>query len=356
MDMHPSVVGCTRALCLAFALVSGAAMGNHYILCQQNKDKCVFEASRAYISNYESNDVTVVDTATATVVAVVDVGKPASTVAVNPVAQRAYAADSRNVTVIDTATDQVIANIPYNDIGLPLSTAAAINATGTRLYVTDVGHGGIAVIDTATNAVIAHVFTRHQHFGIAVSPDGSRVYATSVYDDYVTVFDTATNTVVADIAIDNPYYSPPILAGDFSAGPLGIAVNPAGTRVYVANVFLRDNASLNFYVSVIDTSSNTIIANVPTGPVEPRGIAMNASGTRVYLSSGAVIDTATNAVIGTIPASSRGLAFDPIGGRILAPREEPPSLLIIDVQTGVVVQSVPLDGTPFAFGQFVGGQ
>ena len=78
---------------------------------------------------------------------------------------------------------------------------------------------------------------------------------------------------------------------------LTIAVNPACTRVYVANA-----SSGN--VSVIDTATNTVIgAPIPVG-TGPRPIAVNPAGTRVYVvnwesDNVSVIDTATNTVVGT---------------------------------------------------------
>ena len=63
-------------------------------------------------------------------------------------------------------------------------------------------------------------------------------------DDTVSVIDTTTDVVVATIAV-----------GDL---PGGVSVNPAGTRVYVANIFSDD-------VSVVDTATNTVVATVPAG-------------------------------------------------------------------------------------------
>ena len=58
-------------------------------------------------------------------------------------------------------------------------------------------------------------------------------YITNAASETVSVIDTASNTVVATVRV--------------SSGPIGVAVNPSGTRVYVAN--LTSNS-----VSVIDTA------------------------------------------------------------------------------------------------------
>ena len=54
-----------------------------------------------------------------------------------------------------------------------------------------------------------------------------------------------------------------------------VAVNPSGTRVYVAN---RNSEN----VSVIDTMTNTVITTIPVGEGTD-GIAMTPDGTKIYV-------------------------------------------------------------------------
>ncbi|MBI3329253.1 MAG: YncE family protein [Nitrospinae bacterium] len=89
-------------------------------------------------------------------------------------------------------------------------------------------------------------------------------------------------------------------------GPNGVAVHPAGTRVYVADFDIGK-------VSVIDTTSNTVLATVPVG-TNPNGVAVHPAGTRIYVAnqgsnSVSVIDTATHTVIATVPVGSHPRAF-----------------------------------------------
>ena len=69
-------------------------------------------------------------------------------------------------------------------------------------------------------------------------------YITNLTGNAVSVLYTATNTVVATVPV--------------GTAPVGVAVNPAGTRVYVAN--LNSNT-----VSVLDTAINAVVATVPIG-------------------------------------------------------------------------------------------
>jgi YVTN family beta-propeller protein len=107
----------------------------------------------------------------------------------------------------------------------------------------------------------------------------------------VSVIDTTTNTVVATVAV-SPF--------PFLNSPFGVAITPDGTRAYVT-IPLEDS------VAVIDTASNTVIGTVTlvagSGPV---GVAITPDGTRAYVTnlfvnSVSVIDTASNTVLATVP-------------------------------------------------------
>ena len=87
--------------------------------------------------------------------------------------------------------------------------------------------------------------------------------------------------------------------------PVGVAVTPDGTRVYVANYVTNT-------VSVIARPGNTVVATVAVGN-GPGGIAVTPDGTHAYVTIGSnsvsVIATATNTVVGLpIPVGFSPLA------------------------------------------------
>src|SRR4051812_28312110 len=81
----------------------------------------------------------------------------------------------------------------------------ALSPDGARAYVTLQSNLGpsrdaLAVVDTATNAIIARISGVVQPFGVVVTPDGAHVYVVNSYAlnglNAVSVIDTATNTIV----------------------------------------------------------------------------------------------------------------------------------------------------------------
>lgn len=153
----------------------------------------------------------------------------------------------------------------------------------------------------------------------------SRAYITNAASDTVSVIDTTSNTVVATVPV-----------GD---GPYGVAVNPAGTRAYVTNANSNN-------VSVLDTATNTVIATVPVG-FSPYGVALNPYGTRAYVTNGgsnsvSVIDTASNTVVATVPVGNGplGVAVDPGGTRVYVANNNSGTLSVINTTSNTVIATV----------------
>ncbi|TPG25219.1 Ig-like domain-containing protein [Mycolicibacterium hodleri] len=140
---------------------------------------------------------------------------------------------------------------------------------------------------------------------VVVTPDGSTIYVTNFgryvssgqphVGDSVSVIDTASNTVIKTIQVGNH--------------PLGLAITPNGSTVYVGNF---DDST----VSVISTATNTVVGTIPVGAL-PRTVVVTADGVHVLVASGSivsepipvvlsVIDTATNTVSKTIRLTDIG--------------------------------------------------
>ena len=83
---------------------------------------------------------------------------------------------SNTVSVINTATNTVVATIPVGSVPQLL----AVSPDGTRVYVPNQGSNTVSVINTATNTVVATIPVGSQPVGAGVSPDGARVYVTNI--------------------------------------------------------------------------------------------------------------------------------------------------------------------------------
>jgi YVTN family beta-propeller protein len=330
-------------------------------------------AQNAYITNANSNNVSVINTATNTVIATIPVGSGPLGVAVTPDRSKVYVANSDNtVSVINTATNSVTIAIPvpspnpFHPGGL---TGVAVTPDSSKVYVVNFGEGfqigapgTVSVIDTATNTVTTTMPIDRGaagtagSYGVAVTPDGSKVYIANNSADTVSVIDTATFTVSATIPI--------------ACCPFGVAVSPDSTKVYVTS---DDEAG---DVSVIDTAMNTVTGRIQVGGVAPIGIAVSPNGSRLYVAtllsnSVSVIDTATNTKIATIPVGQLqqhdrfpyGIALTSNGSKVYVANscstiggvcfDATDSVSVIDTATNTVTDTIQVGMNPLAFGIFI---
>lgn len=83
--------------------------------------------------------------------------------------------DGEDVSLIDTATQTVVSTVPGVDAS-PQHVAYAPD--GRHLYTANAGDGTVTVVDTATGEVTARVPTGATPTSVAVLPDGSRALVT----------------------------------------------------------------------------------------------------------------------------------------------------------------------------------
>jgi YVTN family beta-propeller protein len=137
--------------------------------------------------------------------------------------------NDNTVSVIDTASNSVVATIPVG--GFP--DGVATTPDGIRAYVTNAFDSTVSVIDTASNKVIATIPVGSAPAGVAITPDGTRpiehddhrhqslAYVANEADNTVSVIDTVSNTVVDTIPV--------------RPEPNGVVITSDGTHAYVTN-------------------------------------------------------------------------------------------------------------------------
>jgi len=149
------------------------------------------------------------------------------------------------------------------------------------------------------------------------------VWVTNQRSNSISVMDSATNAVIANVpAGQNPQW---------------LAAGPAGTRVYVST-HAESNDGL---VTVIDTSTYKIVANIPVGK-NPTGLVVNPGGTRLYvLNSGdntmSIIDTGTNAIVGQpvpVGAGPYDVVVSPDGKQLYVSAESAGAIQVLDAANG----------------------
>ncbi len=277
-----SVKSVLASLCWSFAMIAGGARLAH-------------AQSFAYVVNQNSGNVSVISTASNTVVTTVTVGNNPQGIAATPNGSLVYVTNTNDNTfsVISTASNTVTATValPATD-SQPFAVAFA--PSGTYAYIVS-GHT-ISVINTATNTVTATVPATAGTCcldgpGVAVSPTGSYLYVALGLGN-IAVISTATNQVVATVSTTG---------GQRGTGPAFLAITPDGTLGYTA---LTGPA----VVSVFSTSTNMPVTTINVGN-NPNGVAITRNGDFAYVTNYndgtvSVISTASNTVVATVPVGN----------------------------------------------------
>ncbi|NVN92510.1 MAG: hypothetical protein HXX11_18200 [Desulfuromonadales bacterium] len=220
---------------------------------------------------------------------------------------------------------------------IPLAILSTIAAHAAPFaYVTNpLDAGKVVVVDTATNMTVGSpISVGAQPIGIAMNPSGTRLYVANNTSNTVSVIDTETSAVIATIPV--------------GLVPWGIAVNPTGTGyVYVANI--GGNS-----VSVIDQATNSVVKTIGVGH-DPVGVAVNPVGSRAYvtcsrndINSVYIINTNTDTevghlVLGTFPYA---VAVSPDSTRVYVTNRDSHSVSVIDATVPVVIKTISVGASP----------
>lgn len=166
---------------------------------------------------------------------------------------------------------------------------------------------------------------------VAVNPDGTKVYVANSGEGTVNVINTATNEVSATVRVGRM--------------PAAVAVHPDGSTVYVTNWGEGT-------VSVINASSNTVSRTIPIGG-GPDGVVVHPDGTKAYVTAWNmgeinVIDTSTNTVSQTvgIGGGPGRPAVSPDGTRLYVADSWDDIMRIIDTSTMEVTDTITVGSSP----------
>lgn len=231
--------------------------------------------------------------------------------------------DSDDISVIDPDSMSAVAvNDASTDFTLNEPRNLAVNHDGSLIYIPGRFSNNVVYLDPAIPGLSIEISDTSfdEPYAVAFSDDQNEAWVVNKKGGgsdvgSITVINTSNHTVKT--TIDDTTFS----------SPEGIAV--ANGKAYVAN---RGNGS----VSIVSVSSRTVLDTIQVGG-EPRYAVATPSGNFVYISnsSGNItkIRTSDDAVVKTIAVNgSRNLAVSPDGTKMYAPTQSN-SVFIVNVST-----------------------
>lgn len=249
--------------------------------------------NKAFVANQGSNTITAIDGRSGATTTI-SVGNAPAAVAVNPVTGTVYVANSRSnsVTAINEATNSTV-TVPTGSSPVAL----AVNPATNMVYVADQGSNDVTVINGTTNAT-STIPAGSSPGAVGVDPATNRIYVANMGSDDVTAIDGATGTT-SRIPVGTT--------------PVAVAVNPVTNKIYVVNKDSND-------VNVIDGAS--LSRSSVTVGFFPLALAINLATNKIYVAGNGdndvtVIDGANNST-NTVPGGTSpvSLAVNPVTGKI----------------------------------------
>ena len=287
----------------------------------------------------------------------------------------------RQVLRLTFLTFIMMAVVAIGSTGVQWSASPSLAGSGPGpfAYVANNSSGQVSVIDLTTEAEVTAIATGGSPYWVAISSNGATVAASLHNSTGVALIDATTNTLLG-------------VVGGVGSEPEAVAVNSAGTRVYVADesgeeLFVVDVASEMVTAGPIDLSatcsepenmvispddaflyitcagfSNSNVIRVATagfaitvvagGLNDPHGLALNATGTRLYYTDGTDAfewNTGTQTDTGTTYLACE-LYFGAVSpdGATLYCKMEFGDLRIYNVADGSLLASVATGGSAVA--------
>ncbi|HEY1679834.1 MAG TPA: hypothetical protein VGG04_19110 [Candidatus Sulfotelmatobacter sp.] len=213
--------------------------------------------NRIYVANLNSNNVSVIDGNSDTVIATVSVGNGPSDIGINTVTNMIYVSNSgaNTVSVVDGGSNTVVATIS----GLSFPIRVSVNAVTNQVFVVNNNKNSVSVIDGSSNSIITTIPVGSGSFGIRVNSATNLAYVTNLYAGTISVIDGQSDTVTSTFTLPQP------------ANPGNIALDPITNELLVTDGF-------NSKVYVINASSGALLGTItgsgklpfapPTGIVE----------------------------------------------------------------------------------------
>jgi YVTN family beta-propeller protein len=209
-----------------------------------------------YVSNEGGNNVSVIEAATSAPVASIPIASGPMGVAFDSSNGDVYVANSESnaATIIDPTTNKVVGSIPVGSSPWDI----IYDSSNGNIYTTNEGSNNVSVIDGSSNLVVANVPTGGTPTSICFQAGSNSLYVANPDSNSVTVFSSSTNSPVTTVATSRPY-------------PRGVVCDPEDGLTYV----MDEQAGI---VDMINDTTNALVGNFPVGTNPNYGILDTLNG------------------------------------------------------------------------------
>jgi len=213
----------------------------------------------------------------------------------------------------------------------------ALNPVRNLIYVTNFASDEVWVVDPATHTTVGRPFYAGvEPLGIAVSPAGDKIFVTNMGPGLVKVVNAKDYALLDDIKV--------------GATPSNVVVSPKGSMAFVTNFGKGKIGRVDF----VDTTSHRVVAELEVG-IRPLAAAVSSAGDFLYVVCGGsnevyAIDVAGKKIVQQIPVgiTPDGVALSPDGNTLYVANSGSNDLSVIDLVDNTEKKRVPVGNSPFS--------
>jgi YVTN family beta-propeller protein len=306
---------------------------------------------------------------------------------------------SNNVSVINATTDHVVTNIPVGST----PDAVAYDAATGMVFVSNWGTANVSVINDTSNLVVKNIPVGGSPDGVTYDSAKGEIFVADKLTNNLSVINDTSDTVTLSIAMpvgpslapDYPYalvydgakgeifvaasepLSPPyqyelalvyndtnnslaanVNIGNYSDGTLSVAYDFGRGQVFFTNAYSGLDNEYSGTTTVISDSSNTVVAKVGVDLDDPDAVGYDSGLGEVFVgnygqhdiqSNVSVVNDSTDTITATIPVGIQpdGITYDPVNGDVLvadygggnvtviSPAATPPTYAITFTESGL---------------------
>jgi YVTN family beta-propeller protein len=329
-----------------------------------------------FVTDSGTNEVSVINDSSNTVVATINVGVDPLGIALDPVLDELFVANSgsNSVSVLSAASNSVVASVTVGDVPY----GVVYDSANADVYVTNSQDGNISAISAASNTVSQTVTVGLDPYGIAYDSGQGELFVADEGSGSVTVVSDVSDTSVANISLGSGLVSPDGLAYDSAQGEVFVAdtaLNSVGvisdvTNIEIANLtvgtspsgIVYDGALGEVYVSNFETNNVSVLAG-STGDLvattnlayTPSGVAYDPAKGEIFVTNDesqgvvSVISDTSNQIVATVNVGQFPVAaaYDPANAEVFVSNSGSNSVSVIDVANNSVISTVQVGASPF---------
>jgi YVTN family beta-propeller protein len=265
---------------------------------------------RVYVANTNSGTVSVLDGRSDAVIATVNVGKRPYVLAANPIENKVYVSNTFSdlLTIIDGKTNTT------STVKTGSADAIDVDSKRNQVYLLGYESSSLTVLDGVDRSLSKMPAGAMHLWAMAIDEAAATLFVTRIGNADIVAIDAHSHSLT------------PIGTGQL---PCAIAANERTRRLYVANC--GDDS-----VTIIDETKRAAIKTIQVGS-HPQALAVDAKNNLIYVANThgdgvTVIDGSGNQVVATLPAGTNpyAMAVDADGGTLFVANLGEPSITRID--------------------------